>query len=220
MKYTAYENRKKTDAFAAPEIGAGKYSGAIADTIAYIEREQLTDPALWALFVEQFRIGNVDDWDLGWRGEYWGKMMRGACFTYACTQNETLYRVLADSVRDIVSRAASAFETGDTELALSVEPLESCIDGIHKKIKDRHIERLQEGKCTVELGILLQDITNDFERVSDHCSNIAVCQIQVPQDELDAHEFLANMRKVDHQDFDRMKAAYKAKYQLPAMEEA
>ena len=88
MKYTAYENRKKTDAFSAPEIGAGKYAGAIADSIGYIEREQLMDPALWALFVEQFRIGNVDDWDLGWRSEYWGKMMRGACFTYAYTQNE------------------------------------------------------------------------------------------------------------------------------------
>jgi len=129
-------------------------------------------------------------------------------------------RVFGDSVRDIVSRAANAFETGDTKTALSVEPLESCIDGIHTKIKARHIERLQSGLCTVELGVLLQDITNDFERVSDHCSNIAVCQIQVPQDELDAHEFLANMRKVDHEDFDRMKAEYKAKYQLPKMEAA
>jgi phosphate:Na+ symporter len=128
--------------------------------------------------------------------------------------------VFAESVREIVSRAQVAFESGNVQMALSVEPLESCIDGIHKKIKDRHIQRLREGKCTVELGILLQDITNDFERVSDHCSNIAVCQIQVPQDELDAHEFLANMRKVDHQDFDRMKAASKVKYQLPKMEEA
>ena len=103
MKYTAYENRKKTDAFSAPEIGAGKYAGAIADSIGYIEREQLMDPALWALFVEQFRIGNVDDWDLGWRSEYWGKMMRGACFTYAYTQNEALYKVLEDTVRDILT---------------------------------------------------------------------------------------------------------------------
>ena len=103
MKYTAYENRKKTDAFAAPEIGAGKYAGAIADSIGYIEKEQLMDPALWALFVEQFRIGNVDDWDLGWRSEYWGKMMRGACFTYAYTQNEALYKVLEDTVRDLLT---------------------------------------------------------------------------------------------------------------------
>ena len=103
MKYTAYENRKKTDVFGAPEVGAGKYTGAIIDTIDYIEREQLMDPALWALFVEQFRIGNVDDHDLGWRSEYWGKMMRGACFTYAYTQNEALYKVLEDTVRDLLT---------------------------------------------------------------------------------------------------------------------
>ena len=129
-------------------------------------------------------------------------------------------RVFADSVREIVSRAVIAFESGNTQMALSVEPLESCIDGIHAKIKSRHIDRLQNGLCTVELGIVLQDITNAMERISDHCSNIAVCQIQVPQDEMDAHEFLANMRKVDHADFDRMKAEYKIRYQLPRMEEA
>ncbi|MBP3919577.1 MAG: glycoside hydrolase family 127 protein [Clostridia bacterium] len=103
MKYTAYENRKKTDVFACPEMGAGTYAGQVADSIAYIEQAQLLDPALWSLFVEQFRIGDVDDWNLGWRCEFWGKMMRGACFTYAYTQNETLYRVLEDTVRDILS---------------------------------------------------------------------------------------------------------------------
>ena len=103
MKYTAYENRKKTDVFAAPEVGAGRYAGQIADSIGYIEGEQLMDAALWALFVEQFRIGGVDDHDLGWRSEYWGKMMRGACFTYAYTQNEALYKVLEDTVRDLLT---------------------------------------------------------------------------------------------------------------------
>lgn len=57
---------------------------------------------LWAVFVHQFRIGDVDDRDEGWRGEYWGKMMRGACFTYAYTQNEKLYRVLTDTVKDLL----------------------------------------------------------------------------------------------------------------------
>lgn len=103
MKYTAYENRKQTDTLFAPETGAGMYQGQIADAISYIEQAQLLDPALWALFVEQFRIGNVDDWNLGWRGEFWGKMMRGACFTYAYTQNPELYRILTDSVRDMLS---------------------------------------------------------------------------------------------------------------------
>ncbi len=103
MKYTAYENRKNTDAFAAPAVGAGLYSGEIADAIGYIESAQLLDPALWALFVEQFRIGDVDDWNLGWRGEFWGKMMRGACFTYTYTHNEKLYKMLEDTVRDMLT---------------------------------------------------------------------------------------------------------------------
>ncbi len=103
MKYTAYENRKKTDALFTPSDGSAAYAGQLADAIHYIERAQLLDPSLWALFVEQFRIGDVDDWNLGWRSEYWGKMMRGACFTYAYTQNEVLYQVLEDTVRDLLT---------------------------------------------------------------------------------------------------------------------
>lgn len=103
MKYTAYENRKKTDVFFAPADGSASYTGTLAETIPYIERAQLLDPALWALFVEQFRKGDADDCDLGWRSEYWGKMMRGACFTYSYTQNEELYRVLEETVRDLTT---------------------------------------------------------------------------------------------------------------------
>ncbi len=103
MKYSAYENRKKTDTFFTPQNGSAVYTGQLSDAIHYIEQAQLMDPALWSLLVEQFRIGNVDDHDFGWRSEYWGKMMRGACFTYAYTQNETLYRVLEDTVRDLLT---------------------------------------------------------------------------------------------------------------------
>ncbi len=103
MKYTAYENRAKTDIYFTPEIGAATYQGQLSDTIYWVEKEQLLDPTLWATFVEQFRIGDVDDQDSGWRGEYWGKMMRGACFTYAYTQNQELYHVLENTVRDILT---------------------------------------------------------------------------------------------------------------------
>lgn len=103
MKYTAYDNRQKTDVFFDPAPGSAEYTGQLSDAVRYIEGVQLLDPALWALFVEQFRIGNVDDHDLGWRSEYWGKMMRGACFTYAYTRNETLYKVLEDSARDLLT---------------------------------------------------------------------------------------------------------------------
>ncbi|MBQ8618818.1 MAG: Na/Pi cotransporter family protein [Clostridia bacterium] len=123
--------------------------------------------------------------------------------------------VFTKATRDIVSRAVSCFETGDLEMAASVEPLESAIDSINAKIKNRHIERLQRGECTIELGFILADISNALERVSDHCSNIAVYQIEVPQDELDAHEYLQSMRHISGNSFDVAKKNYKMLYALP-----
>ena len=103
MKYDSHKNRTQTDRFLTPSSEYRKYDGKLMGTVTAVEEAQLTDPALWALFVAQFRIGNVDDRDSGWRSEYWGKMMRGACFTYSYTKNETLYRVLEDSVRDMLT---------------------------------------------------------------------------------------------------------------------
>ena len=103
MIYNAHKNRSDTDTLFSPAVGSHSYSGKAAESVSHIEEAQLLDPALWALFVAQFRIGTVDDRDLGWRSEYWGKMMRGACFTYVSTQNEELYRVLESSVRDMLN---------------------------------------------------------------------------------------------------------------------
>ena len=103
MTYNAHWNRRLTDVLFAPTAGSGSYGGKAGLSTHCIEEEQLLDPALWALFVAQFRIGTVDGHDLGWRSEYWGKMMRGACFTYASTQNETLYGVLENSARDMLT---------------------------------------------------------------------------------------------------------------------
>ena len=123
--------------------------------------------------------------------------------------------IFSKATCDIVNRAVKCFETGDLQMAASVEPLESAIDSINAKIKNRHIERLQRGECTIELGFILADISNALERVSDHCSNIAVYQIQVPQDELDAHEYLQSMRHISGNTFDLMKKNYKMLYALP-----
>ncbi len=105
MRPTAYEIREKTDSLSAPDPGSAIFEGTLAEAVSYIEKEQLLSPKLWTLLVDQFRSGYPDDRDKGWRGEYWGKMMRGACFTYAYTQNESLYRVLTETVRDILSTA-------------------------------------------------------------------------------------------------------------------
>ncbi|MBQ3575669.1 MAG: Na/Pi cotransporter family protein, partial [Clostridia bacterium] len=81
--------------------------------------------------------------------------------------------------------------------------------------KGRHIERLTAGECTIELGFVLTDICTDFERVADHCSNIAIYQIQVPNDEYDAHEYLHNMRRMDREEFDQEELRYEELYRLP-----
>ena len=123
--------------------------------------------------------------------------------------------VFAQAVRDIVKRSTDCFLRSDVELARTVEPLEACIDELNVTIKSRHIERLTNGQCTIQLGFVLTDISTNFERVSDHCSNIAIYQIQVPKDEYDAHEYLLNIQRQDHEEFDREELRYEQFYRLP-----
>ena len=123
--------------------------------------------------------------------------------------------VFAGAVRDIINRSFDSFLHDDVKLAKTVEPLEACIDDINVNVKSRHIERLTTGQCTIELGFVLTDISTNFERVSDHCSNIAVYQIQVPKDEYDTHEYLQNVKHQEHAEFDREEMAYEKRYRLP-----
>lgn len=123
--------------------------------------------------------------------------------------------IFSKAVRDIVNRTVTCFLESDTILAKSVEPLEECIDDMNVTIKGRHIERLTAGDCTIELGFVLTDICTDLERVADHCSNIAICQIQAPNDEFDAHEYLHTMRRVDREEFEQEEMRYEELYRLP-----
>lgn len=94
--------KRSTDVFYDLELGSAKYRTAIDDMNKFVENNQLLDADLWKLFVEQFR-SNVDDFDKGWRGEYFGKMMRGGCLTYQYTKNKALYKVLKDAVKDMLT---------------------------------------------------------------------------------------------------------------------
>ncbi len=98
--------------------------------------------------------------------------------------------VLVRGVHDIIGLAVDSFLNDDLTGAKSVEPLEEVIDGLNVKLRQRHIDRLRAGKCTIELGIALEDIITNLERVSDHCSNIAVCMIQVNSGNFDTHEYV------------------------------
>ena len=128
---------------------------------------------------------------------------------------ETELDILSSAVREAVDISFDAFKSNNKNEADKVEPLEELIDTLAVELKARHIRRLREGKCTIELGFAHSDILNNLERVSDHCSNIAVDVIQSDQSEFDAHEYLDRIKNKDNQQFARDYKAYKEKYRLP-----
>lgn len=123
--------------------------------------------------------------------------------------------VLKRAIHDIIKITVLSFSEEDLDLAKQVEPLEEVIDGLNLDIKQRHVKRLRKGKCTIELGFVLSDITTNLERVSDHCSNVAVCMLQVSEDEYDVHSYLDELKQSDNIDFKGKVLAYKERYQLP-----
>ncbi len=123
--------------------------------------------------------------------------------------------VLTNALTEILQITVNSFETGDTVLAVQVEPLEQVIDSLIMEIKAKHITRLKKGQCTIELGFILSDLLNDYARISDHCSNIAVALIEVEENHFDTHEYLNAMKKADNPEFVSAFNAYQEKYALP-----
>ena len=123
--------------------------------------------------------------------------------------------VFAEAIREIVETAVTVFIKDDVTMARLVEPLEEVVDNLNIEMKSRHITRLREGKCTIEMGFILSDLTTNYERVADHCSNIAVCLIQIHANGFDMHEYLDTLDKGENTIFREEYLSYKAKYMLP-----
>ena len=122
--------------------------------------------------------------------------------------------MIRSAVADILALTEEAFLENDPEKARSVEPLEEVIDGLKTKIKRNHIRRLQANECTIEHGFILADLLNDFERVSDHCSNIAECVIEISEKEIiNTHRYMRE-QKLDNESFDEKYKEYKGKYSI------
>lgn len=124
--------------------------------------------------------------------------------------------VLTNALQEILNLTISAFETDDNVTATQIEPLEQVIDGLVLEIKNRHIERLQAGACTIDLGFMLSDLLNSYQRVSDHCSNIAACVIQMKSSQLDMHNYLNSIKTGENEHFAREFEKYQNKYSLNA----
>lgn len=135
---------------------------------------------------------------------------KGLSFTtHAYSEVSTLSR----AINDICELTVNCFCSGDDDKAKHVEPLEEVIDTLSKKIKENHIKRLKAGKCTIEMGFILEDVLTGLERISDHCSNIAVEMITIFYNEYSTHEYFETFsideRKSFQKEYELLLARYK-----------
>ncbi len=122
--------------------------------------------------------------------------------------------VFSEAVREIMELALSVFRQEDVELARKIEPLEEAIDSLNAEIKRRHVKRLRSGDCTIELGFILADVTTSYERVADHCSNVAVSLLEISEDGFGAHEYLERLKKAGNEEFLQTVEQFREKYRL------
>ncbi len=121
--------------------------------------------------------------------------------------------ILSQAVSEILGLVQNAFANNDLEAAKKVEPLEQVIDDLKDKLRTNHILRLQKGGCSIEMGFVWSDLITDLERVSDHCSNIAVCILDASQHNMNIHETMSIIKRGGEQ-FNELYAAYASKYTL------
>lgn len=123
-------------------------------------------------------------------------------------------RVISSALREILDMSMEVFINNDVELATKVEPLEQVIDLLKASLKTKHIERLQKGGCTTEMGFVFSDIITNYERVADHCSNIAVCVIEIAKNSMSTHEYINELKESHNKYFEGQYEAFKTKYAL------
>ena len=127
-------------------------------------------------------------------------------------------KVYIDAIRGIMNTTIEVFEREDMQLAQQVEPFEEVIDRLNAEVKKRHVKRLRKGKCTIELGFVFSDIITSFERIADHCSNIAVSVLQIKDDAFEVHEYKENLKNKDHVIYEKLFDTFSRDYALPKKE--
>ena len=122
--------------------------------------------------------------------------------------------VLTGAINEILDLSFAAFLEDDINKAYKVEPLEEHVDVLCDELKMRHIERLQAGTCSLQIGFVFNDLLTNFERVADHCSNIAVAMIELQKDEFETHDYVINLRELRSHNFDTLYNQYAEKYKI------
>jgi len=122
--------------------------------------------------------------------------------------------VMIDAVSEIVDLAYDSFVNENLDSAIQVEPLEQVVDRLKDTIKSKHISRLQKGECTIELGFILTDIVTNLERVSDHCSNVAGCMLEMAHKDMEIHKYLSSVKDGNKEEYNHYFDYFRMKYDL------
>ncbi|MCQ2551451.1 MAG: Na/Pi cotransporter family protein [Clostridia bacterium] len=122
--------------------------------------------------------------------------------------------VLRDAVMEILELAVNSFTTNDLDIAKMIEPLEEVIDGLCDEMKLHHIDRIQTGECTYQHGFVFNDLITNYERIADHCSNVAVALIELKSDQFDTHKYLSSLKEAKDEAFDMYLNEYMNRYRI------
>ncbi|WP_352397665.1 Na/Pi cotransporter family protein [[Clostridium] aminophilum] len=211
-------DQETADKVAMLEDRVDHYDDALATYLVKINGSQLSSKDNQDLSVLLHTIGDLErisDHALNVQ-EIAVRMHEGRrAFSPAASDELLTY---CDAVLEIVNTAVDAFVTGNRNLARSVEPLEEVIDALTIEIRQRHVNRLKTGECTVDLGIDLSDLATDLERVGDHCSNIGIDLLLDDTNEFDTHEYLEMVKKEEGPEFEILVKKFSDRYALPKTE--
>ncbi|MGO4972649.1 Na/Pi cotransporter family protein [[Clostridium] aminophilum] len=211
-------DQETADKVAMLEDRVDHYDDALATYLVKINGSQLSSKDNQDLSVLLHTIGDLErisDHALNVQ-EIAVRMQEGRRTFSPAASDELL--TYCDAVLEIVNTAVDAFVTGNRNLARSVEPLEEVIDALTIEIRQRHVNRLKTGECTVDLGIDLSDLATDLERVGDHCSNIGIDLLLDDTNEFDTHEYLEMVKKEEGPEFEILVKKFSDRYALPKTE--
>lgn len=213
MKMTENYSEKKAKEIRASEDSLDRYEDELGTYLVKLSGKELSDADSCRVSKLLHCIGDFER-----LGDHALNLLEGAeeiCEKKVVFSGDAKREldVLGTAIRDIMAYTVQAFVTDDAVLARRVEPLEEWIDNLIAEIKKRHIERLRAGECTIELGFILSDMLGNYERISDHCSNIAVAIIELGHDSFQTHEYLSAV-KTDDEEFRRLYAQYREQYVL------
>ena len=123
-------------------------------------------------------------------------------------------KIMRGAVEEVLDLSLRSLTEQDEESAHMVEPLEELIDDLSDELKHRHIDRLQKGICTLQHGFVFNDLVTNFERISDHCSNLAVAMIELEKDAFDTHDYVESLMREKNEEFNKNYHRFRKKYTL------